>query len=365
MDNAAVKNSGAFYDLAQIKEIPIKDICRNFLGIDLVERSGKTWCKTHNEKTHSTQLHENQNTFHNFGTGKHGDNIELVAYVMNVDRKDAISLLADAYGIAPVNQRKGLTPNELTHFEYAKIGLYGDLATKNFVFDVDKMPYERICQISEKFAMPMNELRKKHPKTYEKVIKQKAYPYVRGLRNDYFLDLWSKYRTFCAVGNPSLFFRPDSIACFSDQIRALEQAERIYDRAIKGTSLKSLSVGIYDPVKDLEMISKGEVKPVMGPVSYGELLDASKLANCDVKNWTFDYGKYVQHMMLEATDMFYCARISAGRVVIGFLESDLEKFKPYFDKMRPERNNQTKEKNNSPARSYSRSSNNKVNEPER
>lgn len=332
---AAQAYRSSFYDLSQIKQIPIADVCKNMLGIPCITRSGKVWCKTHKERTESTLLHEDTNTFHDFGTDTHGDNIGLVSHVLGIDRKSAIDQIAQAYHIQPINQRKDMDPNELTLWEYEKIGIAGDKATKNFDFDVERQPIERIYAISEKYSMSMNELRKQHPKTYEKVIRQKALPYVRRLRNEYFLEVWSRYQTMCNIGNPSLFFRPDQLSYFEDQIKQLKTAERLLGRAIHGTGIKLNPTQDYEPAKDLEMLSKGEIKPVMGTTAYKDMQDASKANNCAVKYRTVDYDKYAQHMMSEANELFYSAFLSAGRVVIGYLEKDLAQFKPFFDKMRP------------------------------
>lgn len=327
------KPSG-FYDLEQLKQIPILQVVRDFLGLEYVVRGGRHWCKAHSERTPSALLNEDRNTFYDFGTNQHGDVIELVSYVMNIERKDAIKVLAEAYNISAIDRRQGLTPNELSAWDYAKLGLYADLATKNFIFDVDRLPFEKICEISEKYSIPMNELRKRYPAMYERVLRQKAVPHVRTMRNEYFLELWGQYQLTCRIGDPALFFRPDSLQLFDDKIKALQDAEQILKRAIAGTGIELRPPRTYDPAKDLELLSEGKIKPVLGPASYQELQDAAELAGCSVKHWTFDYDQYALHMMCEPNnELFYSAFLKAGRVVIGFLESDLDRFKPYFDKM--------------------------------
>lgn len=368
MSNTPDAKRPAFFDLSQIKQIPITDVCQSFLGIECFQRSGKTWCKTHSERTASTLLHEEENTFYDFGTHRHGDVIELVSYVMDIEKKDAIKMLAEAYGVEALDLRKDRDPNELTYFEYARIGIAGEIATKNFEFNVDRMPYERIIEISQKYSsLDMNELRKKHPKMYEKVLRQKALPFVRNLRNEYFLDLWAQYKLTCDIGNPSLFFRPDSIAFFDNQIKDLQQTERILARAVQGTSIVLRPTREYDPAKDIEMLSKGEIKPVMGTASYPEMQDAAKETNCSVKYRTVDYGKYVEHMMDEGEDLLYSAFLQSGRVVIGYLEADLERFKPFFEKMKPTPAKTEGERSNSYQRTQSahRNAEKKRQEPER
>lgn len=336
MSYAPDSKPSSFYDLEQLKQLPIVQVCRDVLGIECVVRGGRTWCKAHPERTPSALLNEERNTFYDFGTNQHGDVIELVSYVMNIARKDAMKVLADAFHISPLDQHKGLDHNELNAWEYAKIGLYADLATKNFVFDVDRLPFEKIYEISQKYSISMNELRKKYPSMYEKVLRQKALPHVRNLRNEYFLELWGQYQLARNIGDPALFFRPDSLRHFDDTIKALQDAEQILKRAVHGTAIELRPIRTYDPAKDIEMLSEGKIKPVLGPAGYQELQDAAELAGCSVKYRTFDYDKYALHMMCEPDDnLFYSAFLSAGRVVIGYLESDQARLIPYFDKMRP------------------------------
>lgn len=352
MSYSPEQKQSAFYDLDQLKQIPILQVCRDFLGLECVVRGGRHWCKAHPERTPSALLNEDRNTFYDFGTQEHGDVIGLVAYVMNIERKDAIKVLAEAYSIAPIDRRKDLAPHELSAWDYAKIGLYADMATKNFIFDVERMPFDKICEISQKYSIPMNELRKRYPSMYERVLRQKALPHVRTIRNEYFLELWSQYQLTCHIGDPALFFRPDSLHLFDERIKALQDAEQVLKRAIEGTGIELRPPRTYDPAKDLELLSEGKIKPVLGPAGYQELQDAAKLAGCAVKHWTFDYDQYALHMMCEPNnELFYSAFLKAGRVVIGFLESDLDRFKPYFDKMRAGQAKAAKTNNKTPVQS--------------
>ena len=342
---------GNFYDLDKIKQIPIMDVCRNMLGLECVQRSGRTWCKARQERTASTLLHLDSNTFHDFGSNTHGDVIGLVSHSLGIDRKTAIEQLANAYHIEPENLRKDRDPNELTLWEYEQIGIAGDKATKNFDFDIERMPIERIQEISDKYWISMQDLRKQHPGTYEKILRQKALPFVRSLRNEYYLDLWSRYKTMCSIGNPDLFFHADQHRHFDDQIQHLKTAERLLSRAVNGTSIRLRPTRDYDPAQDLDLLSKGEIKPVMGTAGYDELQNASKSNDSPVKYRTVDYDLYVRHMMNDTEDLFYSASLKAGRVIIGYLEKDMDQFKPYFDKMRPQQSQAQSKPYPAPAKS--------------
>ena len=351
MSNNTPAKVNPFYEIDRIKEIPIADLCRNVLGLECSRRGDRTWCKLRPERTASTLLNENRNTYYDFGTTEHGDIINLVSSVMHIDYKAAIQFLGETYGIPAADRRQGLSSHELTSWEYAKLGIYADLATKNFEFNTDRMPYERICEISEKYSIPMNELRKKHPKIYERIIRQKALSHVRGLRNEYYLDLWNQYQTATHMGNPSLFFTPETFAYFDDQLKALREAERILSKAVQGTQIHLRPMGEYEPAKDLELISDGKVKPTLGPAGYQEMQDAAKLADSTVHYRTVDYDRYVQHMMQPAEELLYSAFLRSGRVVIGYLTADYDRFKPYFDQMGLSQTHEPIQKENRPANS--------------
>jgi len=128
---------GEFYDLAEIKDIPILDVC-GFLGIDVHKQGKNHWCRIRMEKTPSVILHPENNTFYDFGNGRHGSCIDLVSYATGKTFSEAVYTLGDAFHLTP------LSPSEvkrrfrrMSSSDYARIGLYSDLATKNFQFPVE------------------------------------------------------------------------------------------------------------------------------------------------------------------------------------------------------------------------------------
>ena len=179
--------------------------------------------------------------------------------------------------------------------------------------------------------MSMNELRKKHPKIYESILLQKALPFVRCLRNEYYLDVWSRYQMMCTIGNPSLFFQEDQMSYFKDQIHELNIAERMLRKAIHNTSIQLQPAKEYVPATDLEHLSKGQIKPVIGTAGYKEMTDAAEKHSCSVKYRSVNYDQFVKHMM--GCSLFYSAFLNAGRVVIGYLEKDHLLFQPFWEKM--------------------------------
>jgi hypothetical protein len=324
-------NRSNFYDLNRLKQIPITDVAQR-LGVALERRHNGTWCKVRKESVPSTIIHTEKNTFYDFGTNTGGDVISFVGYVAELERKDAIRQLAEMYHIEPMNPRTGMASSELTDWEYMQIGIYGDLATKNFDFDMERMPIERVYEISNTYAMPMNELKKKHTKTYERIMRQKALPYVRELRNSYFLHVWDRYQMAQAVGSPQLFYEGDLQSAFADDLRELIGAERILARAVKDTSIKLRDAREYDPVKDLELLSNGEVKPGLSTVNYDEIQAASKETGCPVKYRTMDYMAYINS---DLSQHFHSAFFKAGKVIVGFLDKDWKDLQPLIEQKKP------------------------------
>lgn len=325
-------NHKPFYDLEQIKQIPIQEVCQR-LGINLEKKGGSFWCKLRSERTASTKLYTDSNTFYDFGSHERGDNIGLVSTYNNVDRGEAITLIANAFGISPVNPRSGLGVNELTLWDYEKIGLDGQLATKNFDFDLIRQGIDRVSELSARYAMPMNDLKRSYSFIYARLLKQRALPYVRDLRNIYYMDLFGAYNLAKAVGSLDVFHRAVQNGEFAGQIKELQNAERILKRACQGTQIDAWPVGEYNPEQDIEKIIAGTVKIPLGNASYQELKHLSEQEKSPVKYRTVSLDGF-----LSKTDglgaFAHSAFLKDGNVVVGYLEKDNAQIKPLLDQIR-------------------------------
>lgn len=342
------KQSKNFYDIDQIKEIPIVDVCES-LGIEVVSRGSNLKCKLRDERTPSTVLYTNngRNEYHDFGTGEHGDVIQLVSSVLKVDRGEAISILGERFSLEPLNKTSHQDMYDLTAVEYIKIGIHGDLATKNFVFDVENTSTEAIANISQKYAMPMNELRKKHPKTYERVLRQKAIPFVNEMRNSYYLDVYSEYKFCEQYGCPELFYKTeDSIKKLDRTIKELKTAERILKRAVKGTSIKLHTVEEYEPLTDLAAFKEGKIKPKLNNVSYYGMNYKAKTLNTSVKYFVIDSLAKYYSISGKLEPFYHSAYLTKdSKIVVGYLESDKEKIHPIFESTKEKKAPKKKELN--------------------
>lgn len=350
---------GKFYDFEQLKAIPILDVCRDLLGLELEHKHNGWWCKLRGERTASALLHVDKNTFYDFGISTGGDNIELVKLHFDIDKKEAIQRLAEAFHIQPRTQQKARDSNELADWEWERLGLYADVATKNFVFDAERMSIERMYEISEKYKMPMNELRKKHPKTYERLLKEKAFPFMRQLRNEYYLSIWGRYQTAKSIGNTNLFFAESLQSSFAEDRKFVEQAERALGKAIEGTNIPEQPKRDYDPAKVLESLTNGAIKPTLTEVGYPEMMQAKKDNRCEIEYRTVDYDAYMasplkDYCPLTGRKYYHSAFLKAGKVVVGYLSVDEKFIGPVLDTIAPKKQPQYRQSSYNQSRQATR-----------
>lgn len=263
-----------FYDLEQVRDIPILDVAAAF-GVD-VKRGNK--CKIRDEKTPSVQLYTKSRNgfdrFWDFGINEGGDVIVFVSKILNCDWQTALEQLADTFGIEPVNNTEYRNRSDLTNSQYAKIGIFGDLATKNLDFDLERFSMESAQKYADKYKMSVNELRKQYPDFYtHKILMKKALPFVSELRNRYYSELYAHYSLakLLNVQDPT---KLDDKA--TEKFEALksevETAERLLHRAAKGTSMEeTLALKKYDVLEDYMGLINGEITFQVGAVSYNNM----------------------------------------------------------------------------------------------
>lgn len=260
------------YSLADVKSISILDVCDR-LGITVTRRGKHHWCKIRDESNPSTVLHTDHNTFYDFGTQQHGSNIDLVCVVTGKDFGAAVRYLGETFDLSPeTSAEKRDRFRTMSQTDYARIGLHADLATKNFVYDVAHHPLEKLLDIERRYRMPMNTLRKEHPKTYTRIIREKAMPYVAQLREQYYLDVWNYYSLLQTFGRTFLFYDSERThARFAAKTKALEQAERSLFKAGQGTGLPIPEPAHYDPLRVVSHILTDRLSISLGTSSKDDL----------------------------------------------------------------------------------------------
>ena len=329
-----------FYDLKQIENIPILEVCQHF-GIQTFVRGGKSWCKLRpNEKTPSTILNTEStsrgkvNTFYDFGVHEGGNTITLACIMMGLDRNSdldryqAIQHLADTFHIAPVGNEK-LNTGSLSNSQYAKIGLHGDLATKNFCFDPTYMDLEKIQEISNKYAIPMNQLKKEHIHTFERLLKRISIPRIETFRNNLYMDIWlgREAARKAAADGQLVFQRQENI----EDILQLKEMDDIFNRAIIGTHLKEFSSREYNPEMILKKIDAGEIKPKLGNRTFRQMQRLAKKHQTTLKYQALDPCSVYLQADEYWGDIPYSAFLDKGKAVVCYLEKDYEVLRPFFE----------------------------------
>lgn len=289
--------SYAFYDIDELKRIPVREVC-DVYGLKRA-RSKNMYYSPHGERTASLYLYDSngQNRFHDFGGGRSfgGGPIELVAYINGLEWKDAVQELAKTFGIVPLERDGKEYSNDLTDRQWSKIGIHGDLATKNFDFSFDgPNAMKRNEYISNKYAMTMNELRKKNPGTYKKVLEKRAFSFMYTLQQQYFRELYNQLLGMEISG----FERFDKLSSFGFKemqsiLDNIKNCEQIIKQALKGTDLK-FDFYPYNIEADFQKVVNGEMSMEVGTVSSYDLKmhakDKSKihLAEVEIAATTFE-----------------------------------------------------------------------------
>ena len=266
----------AFYNFDIVSSIPILDVCDE-LGIYVYRRGSSCWCKLReNERTASCKLYIDKggnDSFYDFGSGTGGNVINFVSQYLGCDWQTALEDLANRFHIEPMNNSEYFKRNELTNREYEKIGIYGDLATKNLDIDLEKMSIAEAQEYSLKYKMSVNELRKAYPKVYTyDILVKRAIPYVRNLRNEYYWSLYQKISLhFTAVGHFDINnIVQEELKELIEQREQLEKTEKCLKRALAGTPL-SFDYRHYNLLKDLELVYTGKVVIRIGDKTYTQL----------------------------------------------------------------------------------------------
>ena len=288
-----------FYDLNEVKSLSILDVC-DMLGIPVKSIGGSHWCKLRNERTESCKLYvdtdEGYDSFCDFGNGKKGGNvINFTSEYLGCDWQEALETLAEYFHIPPINNTQYMTRSELTDPEYRKIGVYGDLATKNFDFDLEKYSLESAQKFSEMYAMSVNQLRKEYPNKYEfDIMRKRAIPFVYSLRNQYYFKIYcilSVQKSLTGHFDINNVSKEDMEEC-KKLCKQLTQAELLLKKALQGTDIV-YSFRKYNVLSDLRDIYLGKVSFEIGEKTYSDLKRESKKYGVDLRYRSVSIDEYL------------------------------------------------------------------------
>lgn len=329
----------AFYDLEGMRNLSILDVCDAY-DIEYKKQGKNYFCKLRpDEKTASCCLNVRQplsnDWFKDHGSGKAGDVITFVAEHLHCDRQAAIESLALVFGFEDLNNTQYMKRNELSDYEYSKIGIYGDLATKNFDFDLEKHSLEAAAKFEEKYRMPVNQLRTEFPREYERnILRKKAIPYVFSLRNQYYFDLYCHISLEKAViGHFDVKNLPERLIKESERTAAkVAQAEKLLRRALEGTNI-NYKFKNYDVVSDLDKIAHGKISFEIGRNSYYEVNAAAfrqKIVVLGVKK-NVPYDTYASLNKYGINSIFHAAHLENDMVNLSFLPEQEKEIEHCFE----------------------------------
>lgn len=302
----------AYYDFEKINEIPLKDICIQY-GIDLKETSTGFMGKARNEKTPSFSISKTKGVWSDFGTGESGKtSISLVQYLENgIDYKLAVEKIANMFGIeaeSPGNQGWF----GLTNSQYKEIGVYGERVTMNLDIDLSKISIEKAEELDEKYGISMVELAEKNPNLYDMIIKNKALPLIKGLREDFhFMN--QQYQKQNDYVEKELY--KGSASKLEESInRKVDLLQRgLKENKIDLTYLKVSMDGELN--KEVGKIPYAEIKKKQGNNKYIEInsVELEKLKKSDIVFSAFTKGDCKLNLIIKDRDLSKALTIM-GRV---------------------------------------------------
>jgi hypothetical protein len=170
------------YDIKAIKAIPVADVARKY-GIELEKKHGRLWGKLRNEKTASFSINIAKNLWYDFGAGKGGSVIDLVAELDGISNTEAINKLAEEYNFKN-EVTKGWHP--LTDSQYRELGIIPEKATLNFDYDLRIHTPQQLARWNEKYGMSLSELADKHSDSYNKLVSKIGKDVINAIRDAYF-----------------------------------------------------------------------------------------------------------------------------------------------------------------------------------
>ena len=255
--------------IREIKALPLTDVLQSLYGIEVK----KGWCAIRGERTPSCKIYSN-NTWCDFGDGNNGgDTIKLVQTMDECDWYTAVRKLADAYHIEPENI-SGAPDNSLSDYEWMKLGLYPDMATKNMDIDIERFGIEAVLSYTEKYRMSMNALRKADTKTYHRILQDRVLRPLEIERNSYYSWVLSRYELRKSIGGEDFArsYKDEELEVTAGELNKQFQLLR---RAVDDKEAVKVPKVSLSPASDLSEILSGKIRFQTGETPYFELCKVS------------------------------------------------------------------------------------------
>ncbi len=329
----------AVYDFKDINAIPIEDV----LAFHGIHPNAKGWYSIRPEddtpSAHIDQKRRFGNTIHDFGESNTFNPIQLTMYVLGLDSNlreswtEAARILGEAFGVEPKYAGKDGQPidrDKLSDWEWKKIGIQPDMASKNMSFDPERYGHERTRIYAESYRMPMNELREKgktNPSdkaVYERILRSCGVPYVFELKNAYFAHLHSRHAVLAEmpdVGNVAEIIAMD--AEFGEMAKELTDAEDVLMRAAKGTGVKyKPNRKPYNVMEDYHKVINGEVGFEIGQATQYDIQREAYLGKVKVFDCLVSQSEYSRLVANGLDNIRYSAKQKGDMIKLSFLSTD-------------------------------------------
>lgn len=333
--------------IERLKQIPIVQILHELYGIQATQKNGRSYCKIREERTASCCIYPN-NSWYDFGGSVGGDSIKLVEVLDGCDRKTAMEKLARSFGIQREHQKRN--PKELFDFEWKKLGIYPDMASKNMninlVMSTDKPDRTadinlcldspaQLLEFRHRYQIPINEFRKTDPVGYHNLLKKHVLTALFNEREDYLIDLLFSYRLVHSFETEMFAFD----FATSSPARCTK-AEQINDkcvllrRAVDDVSLLKVPLFRLNPTQDLRGILNGNLQIKYSKTSYFELCHLANQSYQNISSVAISFEDYLQAAygdgMKNSINVAHAAYYQAGQCYLCFLECDAPKIQNIF-----------------------------------
>lgn len=173
------------YDLKELKAIKLEEIAKKY-GIVLSQKNGRLWGRLRDENTPSFSINVEKNLWYDFGSGKGGSSIDMVAEIEGITSREAINKLAEMFNI---NNRSVNGWSPLTDNQYLEIGIKSSLATLNFNYDLRVHTQQQLERWNAKYAIPLKDLAERYPADYNYLVEKIAGDHIKELKDLYFYKL--------------------------------------------------------------------------------------------------------------------------------------------------------------------------------
>ena len=321
-----------FFDLEEVRSLSITEVCAAF-GIS-VNRGGFIKLRPE-EKTASTKLYINKGNghdrFYDFGSQKGGDCINLVQEYTQCSWQSALEAVADIFGIQPVNNSEYDQRGTLNNLQWAKLGIDGDMVTKNLDFDLERFSPESALKYAGKYQMTVNELRESNPSFYiAAIIRNRAFPHVYGLRNAYFMQIHSEQSFIKSItGNTAPTPSDRFLKEIEVQRKTVVTAEKLLRMALRGTDVKFASRE-YNVEKDWEDMLRGQISFEVGPKTNVEIKQYAQKEHLDVLYRKISVDEYYTPDVEDLEDASFAAFLKGETVNLVYTSKEAEQIDRLF-----------------------------------